>query len=202
MKAISGFTSKQRSPAVLSLALLVALGGSLTAQQPLAPPAHHPADADPPPNERLLRETTPLPPSEWKPTKANKATGLIGMEVRGPDGKPLGKIHDIVFDLKTERVSYGVLNSGGGLFASDKLHAVPLRAFQVSLDGTYLTLQADRARLEQARGFDPKNWPSLINPVWGAEPFWQPTPQQTQPATDPAPDSPTESQDDPAERDR
>ncbi|MCZ7640320.1 MAG: PRC-barrel domain-containing protein [Verrucomicrobia bacterium] len=144
----------------------------------------------------------PLPPSEWKPTKANKATSLIGMEVRGPDGKPLGKIHDIVFDLKTERVSYGVLNSGGGLFASDKLHAVPLRAFQVSLDGTYLTLQADRARLEQARGFDPKNWPSLINPVWGAEPFWQPTPQQTQPATDPAPDSPTESQDDPAERDR
>lgn len=202
MKAISRFTTKRRLPTALSLALLVALGGSLAAQQLLVPPTQPPADTDPPPPAGQVRETTPLPPSEWKPTNANKASSLIGMEVRGPDGKPLGKIHDIVFDLKTERVSYGVLNSGGGLFASDKLHAVPLRAFQISLDGTYLTLQADRTRLEQARGFDPNNWPSLINPAWGAEPFWQPAPKESQPATDPAPDSLAEPRQDPAERDR
>lgn len=202
MKAISRFTAKRRLPTALSLALMVALGGFLAAQQPLVPPTQPPTDTDQPPTEGQVRETTPLPPSEWKPAKANKASGLIGMEVRGSDGKALGKIHDIVFDLKTERVSYGVLNSGGGLFASDKLHAVPLRAFQISLDGTYLTLQADRARLEQARGFDPHNWPSLINPAWGAEPFWQTTPREQLPTTDPAPDSPSDPQEDPAERDR
>lgn len=202
MKAISRFTAKQRAPAALSLVLGVALGGSLAAQQLLVPPTQTPTATDPPPAEGQVRETTPLPPSEWKPTQANKATSLIGMEVRGPDGKPLGKIHDIVLDLRTERVSYGVLNSGGGLFAGDKLHAVPLRAFQISLDGTYLTLQADRTKLQQARGFDPNNWPSLINPVWGAEPFWQPAPKESRPATDPAPDSPAEPRQDPVERDR
>lgn len=202
MKAISRFTATRRRPTALRLVLLVALGGSLAAQQPLVPPTHPPTDKDKPPSERLLRETTPLPPSEWKPTNANKASSLIGMEVRGPDGKALGKIHDVVFDLKTERVSYAVLNSGGGLFAGDKLHAVPLRAFQVSLDGTYLTLQADRAKLEQARGFAPDNWPSLINPAWGAEPFWQTTPRAEHPTTKPAPDSPSKPEQDPAERDR
>lgn len=202
MKATSQFNAKRRPWAPLSLALLVALGGSLAAQQPLAPPTQPPSDADKPPAEGLLRETTPLPPSEWKPAKANKATGLIGMEVRSPDGKALGKIHDIVIDLKTERVSYGVLNSAGGLFAGDKLHAVPLRAFQVSLDGTHLTLQADPAKLEQARGFDPANWPSMLNPAWGAEPFWQPTPALTPPVADPLPDAPTAPEQDPAERDR
>ena len=96
------------------------------------------------------------------------------MEVRGTDDKALGRIHDIVFDLKSGRVAYCILNTGGGgLFAADKLHAVPLPAFQASLDGMYLTLNVDRANLKRAPGLSADNWPSVVNPAWGAEPFWK-----------------------------
>jgi sporulation protein YlmC with PRC-barrel domain len=136
-----------------------------------------------------------------QPKKANKATSLIGMEVRGADGKGIGKIHDIVFDLTSDRVAYCVLRTGGALSLSQKLHAVPLRAFQAGPDDSYLTLQVDRAKFEQAAGFDPKEWPAVVNPAWGAEPFWQehtPAPRTTptlpQGEQEKAPNAPSPSQ--------
>ena len=161
----------------VAFTLVAACCGWLTAQET---PAVRPPDPLPPiqyaptgtPDTK--RDTTGTPVAPVAPAKSNKATGLIGMEVRGTDDKALGRIHDIVFDLKSGRVAYCILNTGGGgLFAADKLHAVPLPAFQASLDGMYLTLNVDRANLKRAPGLSADNWPSVVNPAWGAEPFWQ-----------------------------
>ena len=73
----------------------------------------------------------------------------------------MGKIHDIVIDLNADRVAYVVLATKTGVLGPEKLHAVPLRAFQAGSDGKSLTLNADKDKLTRAEGFDKNNWPAL-----------------------------------------
>jgi sporulation protein YlmC with PRC-barrel domain len=111
------------------------------------------------------------------PSNINKASTLVGMEVRNQADEKLGKIDDIVLDLESGRVSYAVLNTGG-LFRS-KMVAVPSNAFTISADQKYLILHADKSRLETAKGFEKDNWPSVSNPEWGADTFWDKNPSSS-----------------------
>jgi sporulation protein YlmC with PRC-barrel domain len=113
--------------------------------------------------------------SPGAPAPANKASGLLGMEVRNQNGERLGHIKDLVIDWKTEQVSYAVIRAEpkGLLGTNEKLLAVPLAALAVSSDQKYLILNADKSKVSAAMGFAPNNWPSVNNPSWGAEPFWQ-----------------------------
>jgi sporulation protein YlmC with PRC-barrel domain len=115
--------------------------------------------------------------------KINKASQLVGMTVKNQQGEKLGKIDDIVIDLNGDKVAYCVLSVSQGAFSTDKYHAVPLRAFQPSADGTHLTLSADKEKLAQAQGFDKDNWPNPSNPSWGAQPFWQEVDSTSSPRT-------------------
>jgi sporulation protein YlmC with PRC-barrel domain len=119
--------------------------------------------------------TTTTATTEGVPAKFNKASGLIGMDVRNQSGEQLGHIKDIVIDLKSEKVSYAVMSTAPKalLGINEKLLAVPLTAFTVSSDEKHLVLNADKAKVEAAAGFDKNNWPAVNNPTWGAEPFWQ-----------------------------
>jgi len=101
-----------------------------------------------------------------QPAQFNKASGIIGMEVRNQNHERLGEIKDIVFDLKTERVAYAVLGTGG---TQGKLLAVPLSALTPSSDNTTLLLSADKSRLEAAKGLEANNWPSATSLIWGAQ---------------------------------
>ncbi len=105
--------------------------------------------------------------------KINRCSQLIGMEVKNQQGDKLGKINDVVIDFSNGRVAYVVLNSSTSPFTADKLHAVPLRAFQPASDGKSVVLNADKEKLANAQGFAKDEWPSATNPSWGAEPFWQ-----------------------------
>ena len=103
----------------------------------------------------------------------NKASSIIGAVVKNQQGVGLGKIHDVVFDLKSGRVAYAVIDSGAGTLNPQKLHAVPLGAFQPDADGKTLLLNVDRQKLVQSPGLGKNNWPGLTTAVWGAEPFWK-----------------------------
>ena len=111
------------------------------------------------------------------PARCNKASGIIGMEVRNQIGDQLGHVKDVVFDLKNEKVSYVVMSTSPKalLGINEKLLAVPLTALTTSADEKHLILNADKAKVEAAEGFDHKHWPSVNSPSWGAEPFWQST---------------------------
>lgn len=110
--------------------------------------------------------------------KANKASELIGMNVKNAQGETIGEIKDIVIDFQSDRVGYVALSSDQGVLTAEKLHAVPLRAFQIGADGSTVTLNVDKTKLANAQGFTKDNWPSPSNPSWGAEPFWQENDQQ------------------------
>lgn len=108
-----------------------------------------------------------------QPLKINKGSSLIGTTVKNQQGETLGKVSDLVIDFKTERVSYVVLDNAPGVLSAQKLHAVPLRAFQPDTEGTSLILNADKAQLDRAAGFGTDNWPAVTAPAWGAQPFWK-----------------------------
>ncbi len=113
--------------------------------------------------------------AENAPARFNRASGIVGMEVRNQSDEHLGHIKDVVFDLRTERVSYAVMTtSPKGLFGiNEKLLALPLNALTASSDEKHLILNAEKSKVEAAMGFDHHNWPSVISPSWGAQPFWQ-----------------------------
>lgn len=150
-------------------------GGLLQAQSPLRPPEEQPPPTPLPQQKAPQEKASQQKPITvgTEPTRIDKASGLLGMEVRNQAAERLGKIRDIVFDIKANTVAYCVLGVDEGLFSKEKLLAVPLGAFQTSPAGTYLTLHVDKQKLAQAEGIDPDHWPSISNPAWGAEPFWQ-----------------------------
>jgi len=105
-----------------------------------------------------------------QPQEVSKCSQLIGTTVRNQQGQKLGRIADVVVSFGNEHVSYCVLSMKRGIFAKTRFLAVPLAAFQPSDVGSYLILNASKANLANAEGFDRNEWPSAMTPAWGAEP--------------------------------
>ena len=85
---------------------------------------------------------------------------FTGTDVRNRDGEDLGTIKDFVLDVTNGRVLYAVLDFGGFLGIGDKYFAVPVQAFRPDTQSDRFVLDVDKARLENAPGFDKDNWPT------------------------------------------
>lgn len=104
--------------------------------------------------------------------RSNKASGLLGMEVKNQQDEKLGEIKDLVLDLKSGKISYAVLAVGGFLGLGEKLLAVPVDAFQINQQDGTLLLNADKAKIEAAPGFAATNWPRVNDPNLETRTFW------------------------------
>jgi sporulation protein YlmC with PRC-barrel domain len=102
--------------------------------------------------------------------KIDKASGVIGMEVRNSENQKLGEVKDLVMDMKSGRVSYAVLSVGGFLGIGEKLIALPPGALKATEAGDHLLLNADKAKIQAAPGFAATAWPApgdpQINQFW------------------------------------
>lgn len=114
-------------------------------------------------NASAAETTSNLPGA---PSDGNKASHLIGMEVRNAQHEDLGEIQDLVVDLQTGRITYAVLSVGGFLGIGEKYIAVPPSAFSYSPTDKKLILNADKPKLTAAAGFPKTNWPDVQNPNW------------------------------------
>jgi sporulation protein YlmC with PRC-barrel domain len=92
----------------------------------------------------------------------SRASTIIDTMVKNFQGQDLGKIKDLVFDPETGHLVYAVI-AFGGLFAMDKLFAVPWKALRWTGNKTYYVLNIDKATLEKAPGFDKNHWPDCSN---------------------------------------
>ena len=109
------------------------------------------------------------------------ASTLTGDNVVNSAGDDLGKIDEIMIDTTTGRVAYAVLSFGGFLGMGDKLFAIPWDQLSLDEDNKRFLLNIDRAKLEEAPGFDKDNWPDMADPSWstqiykyyGSEPYWE-----------------------------
>ena len=95
-------------------------------------------------------------PSEGAPAKFDKASGIIGMNVRDQNNEHLGRIKDLVIDWKTDQVSYALISTRTKMLlaTNEKLLAVPLNALTFSPDHKQLILNADKSKVATASGFD------------------------------------------------
>ncbi|ACC74371.1 PRC-barrel domain-containing protein [Paraburkholderia phymatum] len=105
---------------------------------------------------------------------------LDGDKVLSADGDDIGKIKDIMLDVRSGRVAYAVLASGGFLGIGDKLLAIPWSALTLDVDRQCFLLDMPTQSVKNAPGFDKDHWPSMADPTWatsihqfyGREPYW------------------------------
>jgi sporulation protein YlmC with PRC-barrel domain len=161
---------KRLNRKVLIATVCVAASGWLTAQ------GQQGSIGQPDPSRQpQLQEPATTTSPDQPMLMVNKCSKLVGSKVKDPQGELLGKIADVIVDFDTGRVSYCALKVKESGFGEAKYLAVPLAALHPSVDGLYLILNADKQKVAQAKGFNRNDWPSVNNPAWGAQPFWQPT---------------------------
>ncbi len=87
------------------------------------------------------------------------ASTVIGDKVKGKDGKELGKIEEIMMDLRTGTLTYLVLSTGGVLGIGDKFFALPLEHLTFDVGEKVFYIDITRDTLKKHRGFDREEWP-------------------------------------------
>ncbi|MGF6408928.1 sporulation protein YlmC with PRC-barrel domain [Paraburkholderia sp. MM5482-R2] len=109
------------------------------------------------------------------------AATLKGNTVLSADGDDVGKIKEIMLDVRTGRVAYAVLASGGFLGIGSKLLAIPWCMLTLDTSRECFVLSASSEQIRNAPGFDKDNWPAMADPNWaatvhayyGSEPYWK-----------------------------
>lgn len=96
------------------------------------------------------------------------ASTLLGNDVYNRDGEDLGDIKEFMIDMATGRIAYAVLSYGGLLGLGDKLFAVPWAALTLDTESKRFTLDASKAMLKDAPGFDKDHWPSMSDRTWAS----------------------------------
>ena len=91
---------------------------------------------------------------------------LIGDSVKNREGENLGNLKEIMLDVQSGRIAYGVLESGSVLGLGGKLFAIPFEAFTVDEQNHKLILNVDKETIKNAEGFDKNNWPDTADPQW------------------------------------
>jgi sporulation protein YlmC with PRC-barrel domain len=100
-----------------------------------------------------------------------RVSTLESLPIRNAAGENVGKVKDIVVDLKTGSIRYVALDFGGFLGVGDKLFAVPWNAFQYQdkPKDEHLVLNVSKERLKSAPGFDKNHWPDMADPHWNSD---------------------------------
>jgi sporulation protein YlmC with PRC-barrel domain len=83
-----------------------------------------------------------------------RASELIGKRVAGVEGKPLGKVEDLIIDTRGAHIPHVVLS-----FEGDKLFVFPANAFTRDEYRDRIVVKAEPRQLEQSAGFERANWP-------------------------------------------
>jgi sporulation protein YlmC with PRC-barrel domain len=97
------------------------------------------------------------------------ADTLIGDHVHNLKNEHLGEIKEIMLDMRTGKIAYAVMSSGGILSIGEKLFAVPWEALQLDTANKQFRLDIEKERIENAPGFDTNNWPDMANPQWKSQ---------------------------------
>jgi sporulation protein YlmC with PRC-barrel domain len=112
--------------------------------------------------------------------KVLAASTLTGNKVVNVQNEDLGTIEDLMIDIESGRIAYAVLSFGGFLGLGDKLFAIPWSALKLDAVEKRFVLNVSKELLEEAPGFDKRNWPDMSDPAWGAQiytyygykPYW------------------------------
>ena len=116
---------------------------------------------------------------------------VIGRTVADPDGKPVGKISDLIVDVASGQIVFAVVESSGFLGIGTDSYAVPWRAIAHKPGMDSLIISIARPRLETAPRFTRDAWKDIARSEWadavftyfGIEPYWRQAPSTAGAAT-------------------
>jgi len=94
------------------------------------------------------------------------ANTLTGNDVHNLQDEHLGDIKEFMLDMKTAKVAYAVMSSGGVFTIGEKLFAVPFSSLKLDTVNKRFVLNVAKERFENAPGFDSDNWPNMADPTW------------------------------------
>ena len=100
-------------------------------------------------NNPTPSEYTVLPLAQGE-KKEVKNSGLLGEEVKGKDGKPLGRLDKLIMDTKTGKVEYGVVTFN----ESKEMWPILWKDFKVNRDTGEVTLNLTRDDLKKRTSLD------------------------------------------------
>ncbi|HVE05796.1 MAG TPA: PRC-barrel domain-containing protein [Paraburkholderia sp.] len=114
------------------------------------------------------------------------AATLDGDKVISADGEHVGKISDIMLDVRSGRIAYAVLSEGGFLGMGTTLHAIPWSALTLDTAEKCFYVDIAAQRIKDDPGFDKDHWPSMADTTWGTQmhqyynrtPYWDATSMQ------------------------
>jgi sporulation protein YlmC with PRC-barrel domain len=96
-------------------------------------------------------------------TQAHRASNVIGMNIKNPQGDTLGEIKDLVLDFDTGQIAYVAVSSGGVAGVGDTLHAVPWKALSLNDKMDAFVLNVDKGAWKNAPGIDQNDWPEVAD---------------------------------------
>jgi sporulation protein YlmC with PRC-barrel domain len=108
------------------------------------------------------------------------ASTLDGTKVMSSDGEHVGKISDIMLDVRSGRIAYAVLAERGFLGMGNNLHAIPWSALTLDTDDKCFVVDIAAQRIKDEQGFDEDHWPTMADARWGTtvhqyynrDPYW------------------------------
>lgn len=111
------------------------------------------------------------------------AATLDSTKVVSLDGEDVGKISDIMLDVRSGRIAYAVLSEGGFLGMGSTLHAIPWNALTLDTDAKCFHVSIAAQQIKDDPGFDKNNWPAMADASWGRtvhqyyhrNPYWSAT---------------------------
>lgn len=109
------------------------------------------------------------------PVQRLTATSIMKDKVENPQGESLGKIENLMINLKDGRVEYAVIEMGSFLGIGGKLFAIPFRELRVDPVKEVFILNRPKEYLKDIPGFDKTHWPGTnaheyyndVNTYWG-----------------------------------
>lgn len=93
--------------------------------------------------------------------RAEKASDLIGLEVKNYEGEKLGTVDDFAVDLETGRIVQVVLSTGGFLGLAVMMVPVPPGALHHNVANKVIYLKSDKEKLKAAPRYGMSNWADL-----------------------------------------
>jgi sporulation protein YlmC with PRC-barrel domain len=113
-------------------------------------------------------------PNANRPLRVLTASSIIGDKVENGKGEDIGKIKDIMLNVRSGEIEYIILDYRSGFLGiGDKYFAIPFKALKVNPKNQDFILNIENDFLEKAPGFDKKHWPETnghyadVNGYWG-----------------------------------
>lgn len=104
-----------------------------------------------------------------------RTADIVGLGVKNKAGENIGKIDDLVIDMKNGEVRYAALAYGGLAGVGSKLFAVPLDKMTFvmgepnNLSSRHFVFDVAKDELDKDKGFDTSHWPERADAKWAGE---------------------------------